>query len=817
MSDHSGTVPAANLAAGELTPGVPVLVEVLRSLVGASLVMFVGPDEAAPVVTGRQSDDPEFPELTVGAMRDRARAWAATVANPIDHEAITFAPGWQLLMAQVPAPSGEPAAALAVARGGQTATSWSDGEIAIIRKFAVLCGSFGGNESTQSPGPSQWRLDDLVTRVAVELMPVTATSLNGALESTLRALLDFFEVDTSYLRRNDFVRGMSVLVAEWPARQDVPDPDPLGEVSFDADPVFAATRDLREPFVVRPASSPDAYQDRVQQGSGIDQVSMAMVPLVRDSTTIGVLGFVKFGDRPWGTSETNALQAVASLLVQLFARIDAEDRLQYHAFHDDLTSLPNRRALLDEIDRKQTEDGGSATALFLIDLDRFKAMNDFLGHGAGDRLLVSITGRLSKAMSPGDFVARLAGDQFVFLLDRPTDERTVLAVAEDLLELVAEPIEISGHHITRTASLGIALGQVGSTGADDLLGQADAAAHVAKTRGGNQAVLFDQALRDVVEQRSETELLLRNAIGNGGLLLYYQLLYYQPEIDLRTGRLLAVEALVRWDHPQRGVLAAGSFIAVAEETGLIVDLGRWVMAEACRQMATWREQYPHLQFTMRVNMSPAQLATRNIVRLVADCLNDNHLPGRALCLEITEHAVMGDVEQAVRALEDLRALGVTVAIDDFGTGHSSMSQLKRLPVDCLKIDQTFVAGLGTDSADRAIVDATVHLARSFGLNVVAEGVETVEVVHELIDLGCHRAQGYLFSRPKPASELEPLLLQGGLDPATFTRPPPTVPVNTLEQRAPLRLGTEVLPQESVRDGHDEVLKATPTTEVARLR
>jgi diguanylate cyclase (GGDEF)-like protein len=497
--------------------------------------------------------------------------------------------------------------------------------------------------------------------------------------------------------------------------------------------------------------------------------------MVRDRTTIGVLGFVKFGDRPWDTAETNALQAVASLLVQLNARIDAEERLQYHAYHDDLTDLPNRRALLDEIDRKLTQDGGQATALLFLDLDRFKVMNDFLGRGAGDRLLVTIANRLRDAMTAGDFVARLVGDEFVFLVGKPADELEVLAIADKLLELVAEPIEIGGHHITRTASLGISVGRLNSTNAEDLLAHADAALHRAKAQGGNQAVVFDQALRAVVEQRSPTEVLLRDAIDHNGLLLYYQ-----PEIDLRTGRLLAVEALVRWNHPQRGVLPAGSFITVAEETGLIVDLGQWVMAEACRQMAVWRELYPQLHFTMRVNMSPAQLATRNIVRLVADCLKDNNLPGRALCLEITEHAVMQDVKQAVQALHDLKSLGVSLAIDDFGTGFSSMSQLKRLPVDCLKVDQTFVAGLGIDGGDRAIVDATVRLAQSFGLDVVAEGVETVELVHELLSLGCHRAQGFLLCRPKPPLALEPVLVRGGLDPLTFTEPGRTMSDETFE-------------------------------------
>jgi diguanylate cyclase (GGDEF)-like protein len=484
--------------------------------------------------------------------------------------------------------------------------------------------------------------------------------------------------------------------------------------------------------------------------------------LIRDSVTIGVLGFVKFGDRPWDTAETNALQAVASLLVQLQARVDAEEQLAYHAYHDELTGLPNRRALLEELQRRLSDDA-DATALLFVDLDRFKAMNEFLGRGAGDQLLLTIADRMRATMGPDDFVARLAGPQFVFLLGRPADEVQKLGVADRLLGLVSEPIEIAGHQISRTASMGISIGEQNSTTPEQRLGHADAALHLAKARGGNQAVVFDQALRTAVEQRSHTELLLRNAIDHDGLLLYYQ-----PEIDLRSGRLLALEALVRWNHPQRGVLAATSFITVAEESGLIVDLGQWVMAEACRQMAAWREEYPQLDFTMRVNMSPAQLATRNIVRLVSDCLNDNRLPGHLLCLEITEHAVMQDMNQAIAALHELKSLGVSLAIDDFGTGFSSMSQLKRLPVDCLKVDQTFVAGLGSNGGDRAIVEATVRLAQSFGLDVVAEGVETVEMVHELLDLGCDRAQGYLLCRPKPASELVDILGRGGIDPQTFT-------------------------------------------------
>ena len=609
---------------------------------------------------------------------------------------------------------------------------------------------------------SRRRLDALVTRVAVGFMPATAATLPEVLDRTLRELTQFFDVDTSFLRHNDFARDVSVLVAEWPAREDVPDPDPLGVVPFGVDPVFDATRALAEPYVVRPTPSSDPYQDRVQQGAGVGQVSMAMVPLIRETTTVGVLGFVKFGDRPWDVAETNALQAVASLMVQLQARVDAEERLQRSAYHDELTTLPNRRALLEELDRRRDHVPAVPTALLYVGLDRFKTINDSLGHAAGDRLLTAVADRLSAHAGGGGFAARLAGDEFVLLVEHGSlDDLT--GVAEVLLRSVAEPVSVAGHHVSRTASIGIAVSSTQPSGGEDLLTHADAAFRSAKRQGGNRAVPYDERLRAAVRERSDVEVLLREAIDGRGLSLHYQ-----PEVDLRTGELLAVEALVRWDHPTRGMLTAGSFIPVAEETGLVVDLGQWVLAEACRQLARWRARHPGLRLTMRVNMSPAQLATRNIVGLVAGCLAANALPGRVLCLEITEHAVMRDVEQAVGILHELKALGVHLAMDDFGTGFSSMSQLKRLPVDTLKIDQTFVAGLGADGGDRAIVDATVRLATSFGLDVVAEGVETVELVHELLALGCHRAQGFLLGRPRPPAELALLLACGGMDPVTFT-------------------------------------------------
>jgi EAL domain-containing protein (putative c-di-GMP-specific phosphodiesterase class I) len=386
-----------------------------------------------------------------------------------------------------------------------------------------------------------------------------------------------------------------------------------------------------------------------------------------------------------------------------------------------------------------------------------------------------VASRLSAHAGPSDFVARFGGNEFVVLLDNPAKGPALLAEADGWRKIMAEPIDVGGHLITRTASVGVSAGDPETVTVTDSLDHANAAMQLAKSQGRDRAMVFDDAMRGAARQRTVTEMLLRHAIDHGGLELHYQ-----PEIDIVTGELLAVEALVRWRHPSRGLLAAGEFIGIAETSGLIVDLGQWVMDEACRQMAEWRTTYPGLSLHMRVNMSPAQLASGNIVELVAGILEKHGVPGRVMCFEITEHAVMQDVRHAVEALHELKSLGVSLAIDDFGTGFSSMSYLKQLPVDILKIDQTFVRGLGVDGGDRAIVGATVGLAKAFGLEVVAEGVETPDLLDELLELGCHRAQGYLLSRPKPPADLAPYLAAGRIDPNVYrAEPEPEVTVEMI--------------------------------------
>ena len=434
--------------------------------------------------------------------------------------------------------------------------------------------------------------------------------------------------------------------------------------------------------------------------------------------------------------------------------MEAEEQLRYAALHDDLTGLFNRRALLDELDRR-LETTADTTALLFLDLDRFKVMNDSLGHAAGDTVLVTIADRVQTSLRPGDFAARFGGDEFVVLLGAGGSDLDAVATARRMLDLVSQPIVLQGQSVTHTASVGIARGSRGDVSSLELLGRGDAALYAAKARGRNEIVVFDDDMRALLDTKAATELWLRDAIAQDGLRLFYQ-----PEFDLTDGRLLALEALVRWEHPTRGLLSASEFVPLAEEAGLIVGLGMWVLEEVCRQMARWSQRYPDLDILVRVNMSPRELAMPDTVGNVARCLRLAGVRPPRLCVELTEHAIVADIDRLVTALEGLRALGVTLAIDDFGTGHSSMAQLKRLPVDVLKIDRSFVTGLADDPVDQAIVKAIIGLGQALDLGIVAEGVESSAELDALRATGCFQAQGFLLGEPEPESGLDMLLGRG---------------------------------------------------------
>jgi diguanylate cyclase (GGDEF)-like protein len=599
-------------------------------------------------------------------------------------------------------------------------------------------------------------LDLVVTSVATKLMSATAANAVQVSQQVLATLVEYFDVDASFLRHNDHKIRASRLIAEWPPRPDIPNPDPLAVVYFaDADPVFAVSEHAKKPVVIRPEPATDAYQRRIEEGRHVPATSMAAAPLLSSEITTGAMGFIKFGDREWTADELNAVEAIASLFAQLQARINAEEQLRHLAEHDDLTGLHNRRALLAHLDDRLQPGRAGAVALLFFDLDRLKTINDFLGHTAGDCFIQALALRLSDRTGDASLIARLGGDEFVVVPDSPLSIEKAESLARDLHAALGDRVNIDGGLVTRTVSIGVAIGVPGLDSTTDLLRRADEAVLSAKNAGGNQIAVFTHEMSKRSDFRNDIELHLHDVIEREALTLHYM-----PEVDMRTGEILAVEALVRWQHPAWGLISPDAFIGVAESINLAGELGRWVIRAACSQFATWRDRGLARNALLRVNVSPVQLVSDGFVRSVAKIMDETGLDGSSLCLEITENVVMQDIESTRITLAGLRKLGLQVAIDDFGTGYSVLSYLKDLPVDMLKIDRSFVRELGTNAGDLAIVRAIIALAKAFALELVAEGVETELAAQTLVDRGCYRAQGFLLSRPLPRDAMESLLTVG---------------------------------------------------------
>ena len=449
-------------------------------------------------------------------------------------------------------------------------------------------------------------------------------------------------------------------------------------------------------------------------------------------------------------SEDGVVEHVLVMTTDITALKRTEAELAHQALHDPLTGLANRALLLDQLARILTRRDRPAgtVALLFLDLDRFKVVNDSLGHTAGDQLLYAIADRLLAALRPTDIVARLGGDEFVVLIEGLEDPHEPVLLARRIHAALKEPVVVDGNEVFTTVSIGIAITTSEDDTAGGLLRDADAAMYLAKARGRDRFEIFDEELRTQATERLRTETYLRRALDMGEIEVYYQ-----PELSLDSGMMVGAEALARWHHPVDGLLEAGAFIELAEDSGLILDLGAWVLDEACRQAGDWHRQRPDFKLMIRVNLSARQIAQPDLVNLVVEALAKGGIESSSLCLEITETALMADPAAGLKVLQDLRGLGVELAIDDFGTGYSSLSYLKRFPVDVLKIDRSFVDGLGDDPEDTAIVTAIISLGRALGLRVVAEGVETERQLAELRRLGCDRAQGFMFARPAPASQL----------------------------------------------------------------
>jgi diguanylate cyclase (GGDEF)-like protein/PAS domain S-box-containing protein len=438
-----------------------------------------------------------------------------------------------------------------------------------------------------------------------------------------------------------------------------------------------------------------------------------------------------------------------------------EEELAHQAFHDSLTGLSNRAVFRDRVDHALARSArlGTPLTVLLLDLDGFKTINDSLGHEAGDELLIAVAARILACGRESDTVARLGGDEFGILLEDEGDERRATQVAHRVLQAVSEPYDVRGREIFVRASIGIAFSSPGTDTTDDLIRNADAAMYAAKAAGRDRYQIFEPAMHARALARFEVHADLQRALDRGELAVYYQ-----PIVEFSTGAVKGVEALVRWLHPTRGVLAPIEFIGVAEDTGLIVPLGRWVLNEACRQIVEWRSNDPDASTLMvSVNLSTRQLLEPDIVLQVQRVLEETGLDPAALTLELTEGSLMQDVADTAVKLRALKHLGVRLAIDDFGTGSSSLAYLKHFPIDLLKIDKSFVEQITTEESEgSALVRTIIELAQTFELDTVAEGIEAVDQLDELRSAGCRSGQGYLFARPLDGDAMEGLL-HGGRD------------------------------------------------------
>ncbi|HKH41515.1 MAG TPA: EAL domain-containing protein [Solirubrobacterales bacterium] len=508
-----------------------------------------------------------------------------------------------------------------------------------------------------------------------------------------------------------------------------------------------------EPTVVNDWNIETRFQQsELQAKQGIQSAGIILIRVKEEP--FGVIGAGSRELHRFTQADVNFMQAIANVLANAVERRRTEERTQHEALHDALTGLPNRSLFFDRLQHALSvaERRRTPVAVLFLDLDQFKLVNDSLGHAAGDELLAAIAPRIEQALRPGDTVARFGGDEFAVLAEDVGNEHGAIRIAERIAEALARPLILREREYFVSASIGISIGS-GAEEPEALIRDADAALYRAKDHGRGGYEIFDEVMRSRVIEHMQTENDLRRALQRQEFVLHYQ-----PVVSIADGSVVSMEALLRWDHPERGLIGPLAFIPVAEESRLVVPIGRWVIEQACRQAASWQQLQPDAApVSVAVNLSARQLADPELIPHVEGSISANGIEPSSLWLELTEGTLLADIAHVERALEALERLGVRLVLDDFGVGFSSLGYLKRLPLSMVKLDRSFVENVADSEHDAAIVRAVSEMAGTIGIGVVAEGIETEEQVRVARDLGCGYAQGFHFAEPVPASYVERLL------------------------------------------------------------
>jgi diguanylate cyclase (GGDEF)-like protein len=508
------------------------------------------------------------------------------------------------------------------------------------------------------------------------------------------------------------------------------------------------------PVIVRDWDAETRFEQSAQLRSR--RMGSGLTVMIRAANrSFGVLGIQCLDKRDYGTQDVNFMQAIANVIGNAIERREEEERTRYEALHDPLTGLPNRNLFLDRLGRAiaQAERRRSSIAVLFLDLDQFKLVNDSLGHAAGDELLSSVAPRLEQGLRPSDTIARFGGDEFAVLAEVQT-ERDAIRVAERIKTALARPFKLRQREHFVSASMGISIGR-GENAPEAMIRDADAALYRAKEKGRGGYEIFDSAMRARAVEHMRIENDLRRALDRGELELHYQ-----PIIGLRDGSIVAMEALLRWRHPEYGLTSPTSFIPVAEESQLIVPVGRWVIEEACSKVAEWQSMRPDAApVRVAVNVSGSQIGDPQLLTTVQAAIESSGIDPATLSLELTESVLFEESGVSERIMRSLRAVGVRLVLDDFGSGFSSLGYLKRFPLDGIKLDRSFIENVADGLTDAQIVRAVVEMARALGLEIVAEGVETADQLAAVRSLGCHQAQGFYFMPPLPAEEVPGVLAE----------------------------------------------------------